>query len=75
MGAGAIFLLFILAVVVAVVGGGVYAIRAGLWARETSPKAKEPERGRPEHVAVEDEGEARFETPEQQRAGRQREPR
>jgi hypothetical protein len=67
MGAGAIFLLFVLIVVVAIVGGAVYAIRAGLWVRETSPKASEPRDGQPEHHAVEDEGQARFDVPE--RAG------
>jgi hypothetical protein len=64
MGAGAIFLLFVLAVVVVLVGGAVYAIRAGLWVRETSPKATDSrDEGRPEHVEVEDEGDARFDVP------------
>jgi hypothetical protein len=65
MGAGAVFLLFVLLVVVLLVGGAVYAIRAGLWVRETSPKATEPRDGeRPEHVEVEDEGDARFNVPD-----------
>ena len=71
MGAGAIFLLFILIVVVAIVVGALYAIRAGLWVRETSPKAGEPHGdGQPEHVHVEAEGDARFDTPEHERAQR-----
>jgi hypothetical protein len=64
MGAGAVFLLFIVIVVVAVVGGALYAIRAGFWVRETSPKAKESRDENPEHVRVEDEGNARFDAPE-----------
>ena len=85
MGAGSVFLLFILLVVVVVAGGALYAIRAGLWVRETSPHAKEADGDeRPEHVAVEDEGEARFDTPEREatddeaperQGDRQREPR
>jgi hypothetical protein len=64
MGAGAVFLLFVLIVVVVLVGGAIYAIRAGLWVRETSPKATEPrDRKRPEHVEVEDEGDTRFDVP------------
>jgi hypothetical protein len=76
MGAGAIFLLFILLFVVVIGGGALYAIRAGLWVRETSPKAEQPDGAeRPEHVAVEDEADARFDAPERETAGRQREPR
>ena len=64
MGAGAVFLLFVLLVAVVLVGGAIYAIRAGLWVRETSPKATEEGDGeRPEHVEVEDEGDARFDVP------------
>ena len=71
MGAGAIFLLFILIVAVAIVVGALYAIRAGLWVRETSPKAGGSDGdGQPEHVHVEDEGDARFDTPEHERAQR-----
>ena len=71
MGAGAIFLLFILIVVVAVAVGALYAIRTGLWVRETSPKADEPrDDGPPEHVHVEDEGNARFDSSEHERAQR-----
>ena len=66
MGAGAVFLLFVLIVVVALVVGAVYAIRAGLWVRETSPKATEPRDERPERLEVEDEGNARFDVPERE---------
>jgi len=63
MGAGAVFLLFVVLVFVVVAVGVLSAIRAGLWARETGPAPDEPrdddgERRRP--LAAEDDGEARF---------------
>jgi hypothetical protein len=68
MGAGGIFLLFTVIAVVAIVVGALYAIRAGLWVRETSPKTSEPRGdGQPENVRVEDEGNVRFDTPEHER--------
>lgn len=64
-------------VILAVIVGVLYAIRAGLWVRETSPTAGESgDGGRPEHVAVEDEGNARFDVSDRERDPDQaREPR
>jgi Na+-transporting methylmalonyl-CoA/oxaloacetate decarboxylase gamma subunit len=70
MGAGAIFLLFVLLVFVVIAVGALWAIRAGLWARETDPAAEEPRDeppARPRHVAVEDEGQARFDVSSRER--------
>jgi hypothetical protein len=71
MGAGAVFLLFVVLVVVAIAVGVLLAIRAGLWARETGPKAEEPRDGRPAHLAVDDEAEARFDVSDRDRESTQ----
>jgi hypothetical protein len=57
-----IALLFVLVIAAVVIGGGLVAIRTGLWVRETKPEAdvKDPagrpvgEEQRPEHVEVDD---------------------
>lgn len=70
MGAGAVFLLFVLLVVVVVAVGVLSAIRAGLWARETGPAPEEPRDGdgeRPGHLVVEDERAARFDVGRRER--------
>ena len=70
MGAGAIFLLFVLLVFVVIAVGALSAIRAGLWAREADPEAEEPPEGdgrRPRHVVAEDEGQARFDVSSRER--------
>jgi hypothetical protein len=38
MAVGALFILLIVAIVVLVIGAALWAVRAGLWARETSPR-------------------------------------
>jgi Na+-transporting methylmalonyl-CoA/oxaloacetate decarboxylase gamma subunit len=77
MGAGVIFLLFVLLVFVVIAVGALWAIRAGLWARETGPAVKAPAaeapdqgarpRERRRHLAAEDEGQARFDVSDRER--------
>jgi hypothetical protein len=59
-----VFVLFLLIVIAVVAGAVVYAVRGGLWARETDPDAKEPSDERPEHLEVHDEAKERFIAPE-----------
>ena len=61
MGAGTFFLLLIIVVLAAAAIGVVWAIRTGLWARETSPKGDTVEGDerfdkRPEHTKVDEPG-------------------
>jgi hypothetical protein len=49
MGAAAIFLLFVIAVLAFLILGGFGALRSWLWAKETDPDATEPRRRRPTH--------------------------
>jgi hypothetical protein len=67
MGAGTVFLLLLVVVLVAGIGFAFYALRAGLWAKETSTTSDDPEadaRGetgeRPEHRRVDEPGNQRF---------------
>jgi hypothetical protein len=68
MEVAAVFLLFIIVVALAIVGGGVYAITMWLRKRQLDPEgdkvegpagASEPQR-RPEHVDVDNEQHRRF---------------
>lgn len=61
MGAGAVFVLLVVIVVLALIGGAFYAVRAGLWAKETKPSGDTAEGGRerggrPEHTQVDEPG-------------------
>lgn len=61
MAVGGFFLLLVVVVIVAVIGAALWAIRAGLWAKETSPKGDSvegaPDAGRrPEHTTVDEPG-------------------
>ena len=67
MAAGAVFILIIVLVVLAILGGGVYAIAAWLRHRQLAPEGdklqdlQEPERPqRPEHLEVKNEQRTRF---------------
>jgi hypothetical protein len=68
MGAAAAILLLIIIVVAIGIGVAFYALRAGLWAKETSPKGDTGESGagedrferRPEHTEVEEPGNQTF---------------
>jgi hypothetical protein len=55
MGAAAIFLLVVIAVVVFLVLGGLGAVRSWLWAKETDPNAVEARDRRPVHHEVHDD--------------------
>jgi hypothetical protein len=64
MGAATAFLLLIIVIVAIGAGVAFYALRAGLWNKETSPKGDTAESGagegrferRPEHTEVEEPG-------------------
>ena len=49
MGAAAIFLLVVIAVILFLLFGGFAALRSWLWAKETDPKATESADRRPTH--------------------------
>jgi|tagenome__1003787_1003787.scaffolds.fasta_scaffold20954086_3 hypothetical protein len=49
MGAAAIFLLVVIAVIGFLAFGGFAALRSWLWAKETDPKATDQPRERPKH--------------------------
>jgi hypothetical protein len=62
---GGIFILLIFLIVVAVLGGGLYAISMWLRGKKLAPggdeiEGKEEDRPRPEHVEVDNEQHARF---------------
>ncbi len=77
MGAATAFLIVIIAIVAIGVGVALYAIRTGLWAKETSPKGDTAQTGagderferRPEHTTVDEPGQQTYvgtgDTPEQ----------
>jgi hypothetical protein len=54
MGAAAIFLLVVIAVILVLAFGGLAAIRSWLWTKETDPNA-ERSSGRPVHHEVHDD--------------------
>jgi hypothetical protein len=67
MGAGAVFILLVVIVILVGHGFAFWALRAGLWAKETSPRGDDVEPGaeatgggRPEHTRVDDPGDQTF---------------
>jgi hypothetical protein len=57
---GGIFILVIVLIVVAALGGGLYALSMWLRGRKLAPEGDREDRPRPEHVEVEGEQRARF---------------